>query len=73
MDSTEPDIRFGDSGICNFHTDWLERIRNETFVGHPTRNIHSLISRIKEVGRGREFDCLIAVSGGVDSALTLPT
>lgn len=67
MDATDPDIRFDDSGICNYCTDWLERIRNETFVGHPTRNIESLVSRIKEVGRGREFDCLIGVSGGVDS------
>ena len=67
MDTSDPDIRFDEAGVCNYCTDWLVRLKNETFVGHPTQNLQTLVSRIKEVGRGREFDCVIGVSGGVDS------
>ena len=67
MDSSDPDIRFDESGVCNYCTDWLVRLRNETFVGHPTQNLDALVERIKQVGKGREFDCVIGVSGGVDS------
>jgi N-acetyl sugar amidotransferase len=67
MDSTDPDIRFDESGVCNYCTEWLERIRTETFVDNPVRNIDALVRRIKEAGKGREFDCIIGVSGGVDS------
>jgi N-acetyl sugar amidotransferase len=67
MDTSDPDIRFDEAGVCNYCTDWLVRLKNETFVGHPTQNLQALVSRIKELGRGREFDCVIGVSGGVDS------
>lgn len=67
MDSTDPDIRFDGQGICHYCTEWLERIRTETYVDNPVRNIDTLVRRIKEAGKGREFDCIIGVSGGVDS------
>jgi N-acetyl sugar amidotransferase len=67
MDSSDPDITFDETGRCNYCTEWLERVKTETFVGHPTRNIAALIARIQEAGRGREYDCIIGVSGGVDS------
>lgn len=67
MDSTDPDIEFDANGICNYCTNWLKRVKEETFVGNPTRNLDGLVARIKEVGRKREFDCIIGVSGGVDS------
>jgi N-acetyl sugar amidotransferase len=67
MDSSDPDITFDASGNCNYCTAWLERVRTETFVNHPTRNIDRLVAQIKHAGRGREYDCIIGVSGGVDS------
>ena len=67
MDSTDPDIVFDEAGVCNYCTEWLERIRTETYVDNPVRNIGTLVQRIKETGKGREFDCIIGVSGGVDS------
>jgi N-acetyl sugar amidotransferase len=67
MDTSDPDIRFDAAGVCNYCSDWLGRLKNETFVDHPTQNLGALVSRIKEVGRKREFDCVIGVSGGVDS------
>jgi N-acetyl sugar amidotransferase len=70
MDESDPDIRFDPDGICNYCTDWLGRLKNETYVDHPTRNINSLVTRIKETGRGQDYDCVIGVSGGVDSTYT---
>lgn len=67
MDSTDPNIVFDEAGVCNYCTDWLERIRTETYLDDPVRNINTLVKRIREMGKGREFDCIIGVSGGVDS------
>lgn len=67
MDASDPDIRFDANGVCNYCTEWLERLRTETFANHPTRNFNSVVSRIREAGRGKEYDCIIGVSGGVDS------
>ncbi len=69
MDSTDPDIVFDEAGVCNYCTAWLERIRTETYVDNPVRNIGTLVQRIKETGKGREFDCIIGVSGGVEGGL----
>jgi N-acetyl sugar amidotransferase len=67
MDTSDPDIRFDSDGHCSYCTRWMERVRDEIFVDHPTRNLRSLVASIKEAGRGRDYDCIIGVSGGVDS------
>jgi N-acetyl sugar amidotransferase len=67
MDTSDPDIHFNANGVCTYCTNWMERVRNETFAHHPTRNLQSLVTSIKAAGRRREFDCIIGVSGGVDS------
>ena len=68
MSTTDPDITFDASGRCNHCTDFLDRIANLTYTpGTSDRELATIIERIKAAGRGKEYDCVIGVSGGVDS------
>ncbi len=68
MDTTDPEIRFDQDGVCNHCTGHLERIKAEL---HPGEEGHRELERIAEIikreGRGKRYDCIIGVSGGVDS------
>jgi N-acetyl sugar amidotransferase len=69
MDTSDPNIEFGENGVCdhcrtfqtqvlpNWHTD--ERGR---------RTLMGIVDEIKREGAGKDFDCIIGMSGGVDSS-----
>lgn len=72
MDTTDSKIVFDDQGICdhchgfkehvlpNWHTD--ERGRSE---------LERIVAKIKRDGQGRDFDCIMGMSGGADSSYLL--
>lgn len=72
MDSTASDIVFDDDGTCNYCTEFLEKMRRFQSE-HPDidADLSRLVSQIKEKGRGKKYDCIVGVSGGVDSSYTL--
>jgi N-acetyl sugar amidotransferase len=73
MDTSAPDIRFDEQGICNYCTDFL-RERDRFVESDPVKReakLNGLVDRIKERGRGKRYDCIVGVSGGVDSSWTL--
>ncbi len=64
----DPDIQPDAEGICqhcHHHDAMVERF---TF-SEEERPVHlqQLLANIKEAGKGKEYDCIIGVSGGVDS------
>ena len=68
MDSTVPDIKFDDRGVCNICTQYVERVEKELDNGPSGQEkLNSMVERIKKEGTGRDYDCIIGVSGGVDS------
>jgi N-acetyl sugar amidotransferase len=68
MSTTDPDITFDAEGRCNHCTDYLERIANLTYrPGASERELEAVVERIKAKGRKKEFDCVVGISGGVDS------
>lgn len=62
----DPDITFNDEGICNYVFKYEERAKLRIFSHDPSK-LESMLTRIKNAGKGKEYDCLIGVSGGVDS------
>jgi N-acetyl sugar amidotransferase len=71
MSTTDPEITFDAEGRCNHCTDYVDRIANLTYKPGPSdRELAAIVERIKAAGRGREYDCVIGVSGGVDSCYT---
>lgn len=71
MDTTDPDIRFDENGICNHCHLYDQRIREHTFSGEEgSRKLQEIVQQIKRAGQGKEYDCLLGISGGVDSSYT---
>ncbi len=71
MDTSDPDIIFNEDGTCNHCTDYMLRI-NPLF-DDPKKNeekVRDLIDQIKSKGKGKSYDSIIGISGGVDSCYT---
>jgi N-acetyl sugar amidotransferase len=71
MDSSVDDIRFDDSGICNYC-----RLNDRLLADYPKsseglQRFEKLIATIKVEGKGRKYDCVVGISGGVDSCYLL--
>jgi N-acetyl sugar amidotransferase len=64
----DPDIYFDANGVCNYYYEYQEAAKKNVLTGEAgTKKLEELIARIKSDGRGKRYDCLIGLSGGVDS------
>jgi N-acetyl sugar amidotransferase len=65
----DPAITFDDKGICNYYYDYKKVEKAHVFNGaEGKQKLDALVSRIKESGRGKEYDCILGLSGGADSS-----
>lgn len=68
MDSTDPDIRFGADGVCDHCRKYDEAVRSRVVTGaEAERQLGALVDEMKRAGERRNYDCIIGISGGVDS------
>jgi len=68
MDTSDPEIVFDEMGVCHHCHRFDERVRTAVRTGEDGRRALSILAeQIRKDGRGREYDCVIGVSGGVDS------
>lgn len=68
MDTTDPDITFDDQGVCNWWHDY-QRIAAARYSDEARdRFLRDSLQKIKARGRNRRFDCVLGLSGGVDSS-----
>ena len=69
MDTTIKIINFDENGICNYCKTYEHRVSNELYK-EPERSqkLNLLIEKIKKDGKNKNYDCVIGVSGGVDSS-----
>lgn len=69
MDTTDPDIDFDEAGVCS-HCRRFDRLTRPNW--HPNeegaRLWASKVEEIRAAGMGKEYDCIIGLSGGVDSS-----
>ncbi len=66
---SDPLISFDNEGICNHCHEFDEVVaRLPQSDEERKRRFDSLITEMKEHGKGKEFDCVLGISGGVDSA-----
>lgn len=65
----DPDIRFDENGVCNYFYEYKEAEAREVLKGEAGKQQLVLLSnQIREAGKGKPYDCLIGLSGGVDSS-----
>lgn len=69
MDSSDPNITFDERGWCDYCRNFDEHIKPNWHTDERgSTELSELAERIKKAGRGREFDCIIGLSGGLDSS-----
>ena len=68
MDTSDPDITFDADGVCNHCTGYLVERASASCCRRPSalRRSSGGSRRSSAAGRGRDYDCIIGVSGGVD-------
>lgn len=66
---SDPGIRFDTEGVCHYCRGYDELLaKNSIFSANKNLDqLHKIVDTIKEAGKGKPYDCLIGVSGGVDS------
>lgn len=69
MDTTDPEISFGNDGVCS-HCRRFELEMKPHWKPTPegARELEQIIAQIKAEGQGKRYDCVIGLSGGVDSS-----
>lgn len=74
MDTSDPDITFDDDGVSS-HVRTFEALHAEVLAsaqsGKRMGELDELVSKIKRAGKNKPYDCIVGVSGGVDSTYLL--
>jgi len=69
MDTSDPDITFDDCGLCDYCSNYALNIRPNW---HPDqkgeKELGLIADKIRQEGKGKDFDCIIGLSGGLDSS-----
>lgn len=69
MDTTDPTITFDDAGVCNHCREFDAVTRKHWFPNaEGGRRLEAILQGVRDEGRGREYDCIIGLSGGIDSS-----
>ena len=72
MDTTDEDITFDSNGVCMRCNEYKERIEPEWNHGKGhEKELQDLIVAIKKSGEGKKYDCILGLSGGLDSSYML--
>jgi N-acetyl sugar amidotransferase len=65
---SDPDIFFDEKGICNYYYEYQKKAKQRLYNTEKDSNkLKDLVNKIQVAGKGKEYDCLIGISGGVDS------
>jgi len=69
MDTTDPQIKFDENGHCNHCIEFLTIRKKYIFQGEKAeKELEQIVNKMKADGKGREYDCIAGISGGVDSS-----
>lgn len=72
MDTTDSRITFDGNGVCDHCNDFYTNVKPNWHTDELGRaEMEKLVENIKKDGKGRNFDCLLGMSGGVDSSYLL--
>lgn len=69
MDKTDAAITFDDKGVCDHCTTFYTQVLPNWDTGEQGRiELERMAERIRAAGKGKDFDCIIGMSGGIDSS-----
>lgn len=72
MDTSDTRISFDENGVCDHCNDFINNVNPNWNVGVESKQeLAKIIDKIKLEGEGKDFDCILGLSGGVDSSYML--
>ena len=72
MDTSDADIVFDSNGVCMRCNEYKNRILPQWNYGEGhEEELNTLLTEIKRKGHGKQYDCILGLSGGLDSSYML--
>lgn len=72
MDTSDSKISFDENGVCDHCNDFYANIKPKWHTGpEGRRELERMVAEMKAKSRGKDFDCILGMSGGVDSSYLL--
>lgn len=69
MDTSDPEIAFNGQGVCSYCMNFESEVGQNWFPNETGKQkLSAIFERVREEGRDKEYDCIIGLSGGVDSS-----
>ncbi len=69
MDTTDSVIVFDDSGVCDHCNTFYAKVLPNWDTGAAGQaELDRMVETIRKKGKGKDFDCIIGMSGGIDSS-----
>jgi NH3-dependent NAD+ synthetase len=74
MDTTDPLIQFDEHGVCGYCRTYDRNLELHVHSGEEgQKRLAAIVEDVKRRGAGKRYDCVIGLSGGVDSSYTALT
>ncbi len=72
LDTSYPGISFDAEGVCDRYHDFHSNVAPNWHTGpEGRRQLEQTVAGLKQAGKGRDFDCIMGLSGGADSSYML--
>ena len=72
MDTTDSKITFNNEGICDHCQTFYKDIKPKWDTGEKAhQELLKIVDKIKKEGKNKDFDCIMGMSGGIDSSYLL--
>lgn len=69
MDTTDSQITFDEKGVCDHCNSFYNKILPAWHPDEKSKQaLQQIIDKIKREGKGKDFDCIMGMSGGIDSS-----
>ena len=67
IDTSDKAISFDANGVCNHCHNYDRQIAALPKGLKAKKYLDDLVARLKKIGKDKKYDCIIGLSGGVDS------
>ena len=67
MDTSDPEISFNEIGVCNYCSKY-KKYFDEFNIDQKKIDLSNILKKVKQKGTKNEYDCILGLSGGIDSS-----
>ena len=68
MDTSDPNVVFDSNGVCNHCLRYDAHLALVGSDANRREKLNDIVRTLKDAGKGKDYDCIMGLSGGVDSS-----